>query len=87
MAWAVSMPDNALQAGEELKALNCFLILDRHIFGAAAVLIVRVLGPDARIVQASGNGMGDLHLPVAILQSRLLLPCKTPILPFVNVAA
>src|SRR5262245_1222794 len=60
--------DDALDARAELERRQRLVIRGRYILHAFQVMEPGALRPDARIVQARGNRMGIVDLPVLVLQ-------------------
>ena len=67
--WADSsagmMPSSLVQ---QLERLERFVVGDRHVGDALAVVQERMLGADAGIVEAGRDGMAFQDLPVGVLQ-------------------
>ncbi len=60
--------DDPLDAAALVESLQRFLVVDHDVFRAPGVLEPRVLGADARIVEAGRHGVRLDDLPVRILQ-------------------
>ena len=60
--------EDALQRAQFLECVQCFVVAGRHVLDAAERLQQRMLGSDAGVVEAGGDGMRLLHLAVRVLQ-------------------
>ncbi len=60
--------NDAFKAGERLEGFECLMVHDRHVFDAADVVQLGMLGADAGIVETGGNRVALLDLAVAVLQ-------------------
>ena len=60
--------DNALDFREIVEGVHSLLVRSRHIFSAANVVQISVLGADARIIKAGRDGIYGRDLAVFILQ-------------------
>mmetsp|Transcript_21583 Transcript_21583/g.35860 ORF Transcript_21583/g.35860 Transcript_21583/m.35860 type:complete len:502 (-) Transcript_21583:691-2196(-) len=73
--------DQPLGLAQHRERLHGLLVRDGHVLRAPAVLEEGVLGPDARVVQAGGDGVRLRDLPVLVLQQVRAGPVQHPGLP------
>ncbi len=59
--------DDALGAGQDMEGGQGLVVGDGDVLGAAAVLEPGMLGPDAGVVEAGGDGVGLDDLAVVVL--------------------
>ena len=59
--------DDALHTAEVFERVDGLVVGDGHVSRASAVVQRGMLGPDARVVKAGGNGVHRCDLPVLIL--------------------
>ncbi len=64
--------DDAFEARQEIKGLHGLLVNSISILDSSPVVVICMLGPHSRVVQAGGHGMGKLDLPPFILEDKRL---------------
>src|SRR5688572_4366840 len=69
---------DALLASEPREPRERVLVADPRVLGAAGVVKRRMLGTNRRVVEARGDGMGELDVAVLVLQHVAVSALKDP---------